>query len=169
MAKSGRGLFRPWWKLRMRSDCFFFFSMTKKSFQSFAAKLAFYIHIILQRYIDRGVRTYTWAPVNGTDYRWVIWALEKSLCGFKCASFKYIHWWLITEWSLNHDLWFKPHGMTLVSHVALTLLRITAVELFSNVEFKNYLFHQHFRIQIVLLVHHTSFSTYKNYYCWKKI
>lgn len=22
-----------------------------------------------QRYIDRGVRTYTWAPVNGTDYR----------------------------------------------------------------------------------------------------
>lgn len=23
-----------------------------------------------QRYIDRGVRTYTWASVNGTDYRW---------------------------------------------------------------------------------------------------
>lgn len=22
-----------------------------------------------QRYIDRGIRTYTWAPVNGTDYR----------------------------------------------------------------------------------------------------
>ncbi|MEQ2258206.1 Voltage-dependent calcium channel subunit alpha-2/delta-1, partial [Xenotaenia resolanae] len=22
-----------------------------------------------ERYIDRGVRTYTWAPVNGTDYR----------------------------------------------------------------------------------------------------
>lgn len=32
-----------------------------------------------QRYIDRGVRTYTWAPVNGTDYRWALNNCEESL------------------------------------------------------------------------------------------
>uniref|UniRef100_A0A669AW18 Calcium voltage-gated channel auxiliary subunit alpha2delta 1 n=1 Tax=Oreochromis niloticus TaxID=8128 RepID=A0A669AW18_ORENI len=28
----------------------------------------FGMHHLLQRYIDSGIRTYTWAPVNGTDY-----------------------------------------------------------------------------------------------------
>uniref|UniRef100_A0AAX7VGC5 VWFA domain-containing protein n=1 Tax=Astatotilapia calliptera TaxID=8154 RepID=A0AAX7VGC5_ASTCA len=28
----------------------------------------FCMHHLLQRYIDSGIRTYTWAPVNGTDY-----------------------------------------------------------------------------------------------------
>uniref|UniRef100_A0A3Q1H6Y6 VWFA domain-containing protein n=1 Tax=Anabas testudineus TaxID=64144 RepID=A0A3Q1H6Y6_ANATE len=28
----------------------------------------FFVYHLWQRYIDRGVRTYTWAPVNGTDY-----------------------------------------------------------------------------------------------------
>lgn len=33
-----------------------------------------------QRYIDRGVRTYTWAPVNGTDYRWAFSAVFSVHC-----------------------------------------------------------------------------------------
>lgn len=37
----------------------------------------FCMHHLLQRYIDSGIRTYTWAPVNGTDYRWHI--LQKML------------------------------------------------------------------------------------------
>lgn len=29
----------------------------------------FFTNISLQRYIDKGNRTYTWTAVNGTDYR----------------------------------------------------------------------------------------------------
>lgn len=49
------------------------------------------LHFIFQyqRYIDRGIRTYTWAPVNGTDYRFVGFTYAKcfitlpSICMYK--------------------------------------------------------------------------------------
>lgn len=44
-----------------------------------------------QRYIDRGVRTYTWGPVNGTDYRWVMSATLWYLF-YPSPPPKTVHW-----------------------------------------------------------------------------